>query len=53
VIQIDYEAWTEKKQLASDLDSFFTGYVFGPEAAEFGGEDWVEELRRCGLLGLH
>jgi hypothetical protein len=28
-------------------------HVFGPEAAEFKGEEWVEELRRRGLLGLH
>jgi hypothetical protein len=52
VIQVDYKGWTEKKRLARDLDSFFTRYVFGAEAAEFGGEEWLEELRRRGLLGL-
>jgi|SRR5215471_12440108 len=50
IVQVDYKSWTEKKRLAVDLESFLVDYVFGSEAKAFGGEEWVGELRKHGLL---
>ena len=40
----------EIKEVAENLDDFFERLIFGKDAKEFGGEDWVEELVDAGLL---
>ena len=37
------------KAVASDLDELFSRYVFGCNAATFGGAEWLAELQRAGL----
>jgi hypothetical protein len=31
-------------QIANSVDDFIRGYVFGPRASEFAGEDWAREV---------
>jgi hypothetical protein len=38
------------KVLASDIDDFIGRYVFGQDAALFGGAQWAKELRDAGVL---
>ncbi len=39
------------KLIAADMEEFFTELLFGPDAARFAGQEWLEELRAAGLLG--
>jgi len=38
------------KIIAAGLDALFAKLVFGEDAATFGGDEWVEELKRAGLI---
>jgi hypothetical protein len=38
------------KLLARDLDDFVGRVVFGSDAAQFAGDDWLQELRNAGLI---
>jgi hypothetical protein len=40
----------EIKEIAENLDDFFERFVFGKDAKEFGGEDWVKELMDAGMF---
>ena len=40
----------EAKQVAPDLDAFFSDLVFGRHAAKFMGQSWADELMAAGLL---
>lgn len=40
----------ELKQVSSDFDQFISRYVFGPDAHNFSGEEWLEELKSAGLI---
>ena len=35
--------------VAKDFRDFIFGFVFGARAAEFAGEDWLDELRNAGI----
>jgi len=37
------------KTLASDLDDLVDRYIFGEHAADFAGDDWLDEVRASGL----
>jgi len=37
-------------EVAEDLDDFFERFVFGVDAANFGGADWADELRDANLI---
>lgn len=41
----------EIKAIASNLDDFFTRLVFGKDAAEFAGDEWMNNLRMGGFNG--
>jgi hypothetical protein len=32
------------------MDGFFQNYLFGSNAAAFGGDSWVEELKAAGII---
>ena len=36
--------------IAINLDDFLERLVFGPDAAQFAGEEWLSELRDAGLV---
>lgn len=36
--------------IAIDMDDFFQNYLFGLKGFEFGGENWMLELRSAGLI---
>lgn len=36
--------------IARDMDDFFQNYLFGLKGFEFGGENWMQELRSAGLI---
>jgi hypothetical protein len=38
------------EKLADSLDDFIDRLVFGADAATFGGDDWLQELREVGLV---
>jgi hypothetical protein len=38
------------KLIAQDIDDFVDRLVFGQDAAEFAGNDWLEDLKSNGLL---
>ena len=38
------------KELAVDLNDFVDRVLFGPDAADFAGEAWLEEVRENGLV---
>lgn len=38
------------KALARDMDDFIDRLVFGPDAAAFAGEGWLDELRASGIV---
>ena len=44
IISFDHDGG-EQKVVAENVDDFFRGYVFGPRAAEFAGNDWEREVR--------
>jgi hypothetical protein len=37
------------EKVASSLEEFICDYVFGKRAEEFGGEEWLQELKDAGL----
>jgi hypothetical protein len=43
VASVDHDGG-EEKVVARDVDDFLRGYVFGPRASEFSGEDWSREV---------
>ena len=43
----DGGTWT---RIAPSLDAFISEIVFGPAAATFGGEKWLEALRNSGVV---
>jgi hypothetical protein len=43
VTSVDHDGG-EEKVVAHGVDDFLRGYVFGPRAAEFSGEDWAREV---------
>ena len=49
VWSVDHDGGAEKR-LASSLDEFIGGYIFGERSAEFGGESWHSDLVTHGVL---
>jgi len=37
------------EEKARNIDDFFTRLVFGKDAAEFMGDQWLEDLRASGI----
>jgi hypothetical protein len=35
---------------ADNLEDFICNYAFGPRAAEFAGEEWLQELKDAGIV---
>lgn len=40
----------EVRDVAKNIDDFFVRLVFGKDARDFGGDEWVEELVDAGIL---
>lgn len=39
----------DTRVVASDVEDFLSGYVFGPRAIDFAGNEWANELAQAGL----
>lgn len=49
IVSVDSQTGKVSHQ-ADTLDAFFGQLVFGPRAAEFAGESWLNEIKAAGLL---
>jgi hypothetical protein len=49
VVSFDTDGGTVK-EIARDIDDFIDRVIFGADASQFAGHDWLEEIRDCGLL---
>lgn len=48
IISFD-SSFGDVKTIASDLDDFFSRLVFGIDAAQFAGDEWLRDLRKADL----
>ena len=44
IVSVDHDGG-EQRVVAKSVDDFLRGYIFGPRAAQFGGDDWDREVR--------
>lgn len=49
ILSVDTSS-SEIKEVADNMDKFFTELVFGVSAKEFAGEEWQQELINAGLI---